>query len=75
MTTTEAEAQGLSCHAFRTMQAAFAWACEHRVYSHTGTPHAVHCFREEVAHFDVYFVAVRPLPSIKKFHDRIVKEN
>lgn len=32
---------------------------------------AVAVFEEELAHFYVFFVACRPTPPIKKFHERI----
>lgn len=71
MTTKEAHERHLDVFAFPDMKAALRFACEHRTFEHTGTPETVAVFREEVAHFDLFFVAVRPLPKITKFHERI----
>lgn len=73
MTTKEARELHLDLFCLPTMEAALRFACEHLTYSHTGTPHAVAVFREERAHFDVFFVAVLPLPKITPFHERIAR--
>ena len=71
MTRTTAHELRLDLHAFPTMEKALRWACEHLTFTHTGTPYAVAVFREEIAHFNVFWVAVRGCPPIKKFHERI----
>jgi hypothetical protein len=72
MTTAEAREHRLDLYAFTSMSAALLWAFEHLTYMH-GEPCAVACFHEEVAHFDVFWVAVRPAPPMKKFHERIAQ--
>lgn len=74
MTRLEAHELHLDLFSFTTMEAAFRCACEHLMFEHTGTPHAVGAFREEIAHFDVFFVAVLPLPKITPFHERIARD-
>ena len=73
MTTAEAREHRLDLYAFTSMSAALLWACEHLVYEHTGTMAALCCFREEVAHFNVFWVAAAALPPMKKFHERIAQ--
>ena len=60
MTTRTARERGLDCFAFTTMETALRFACE-RLH----VARAV--FREEVAHFNVFFVAVAPRPGECKF--------
>jgi hypothetical protein len=67
----KAHERGLDLTAFTSMEAALRYACAHRTYMY-GAPFAVTVFREEIAHFDVFFVGTRPLPPIKKFHERII---
>lgn len=47
------------------MEFAFGPGCEER--------RVVAVFEEELSHFPVHFVACRPTPAIKKFHERIVE--
>ena len=60
MTTREARERGLDGFAFVTMETALHFACE-RLHV------AVAVFREEVAHFNVFYVAVAPRPGVCKF--------
>lgn len=70
MSTKEARELGLDLFTFPSMDAALRFACDHLHYFN-GAPQAVGVFTEEVAHFDLFHVAVKPLPPIKKFHERI----
>lgn len=60
MTRLTARERGLDLFAFTTMGEALEFACAHLTFTHTGTPHAVAAFHEELAHFPVFFVAVHP---------------
>jgi hypothetical protein len=66
MTTELAKKAGLDLFAFVTGEkaTAFALSKERR---------AVAVFEEEHEHFYVFWVAVRPTPKIKKFHERIAQ--
>ena len=60
MTKREARERGLDCFTLPTMERALRFACERLDV-------AVAVFREEVAHFDTFVVAVAPRPGVCKF--------
>ena len=72
MTTKQARENGLDLFTFPSMSAALRFACDHLHYFN-GAPQAVGVFTEEVAHFDLFHVAVAPAPPMKKFHERIAQ--
>jgi rubrerythrin len=67
MTTELAKKAGLNLFAFVTGEKATAFALSSK------ERRAVAVFEEEHAHFYVFWVAVRPTPKIKKFHERIAQ--
>jgi hypothetical protein len=69
MTTAEAREARLDLFCFPTAEKAATYASEHPFTERMGG--AVAVFEETVAHFPVFFVAFRPAPPVKKFHERI----